>query len=236
MPQSAEKRIGFVKRIFGDIAPRYDLLNHLMSAGQDMRWRKFAAEHLPDDTRMVLDVACGTGDMSLAVIRRRPEVNVGGLDFVMEMVSLARAKSARAGVSSRIQHVVGDAMCLPFDDDRFDAAIVAFGFRNMPERARALGEMRRVVRSGGRVMVLEMTLPRNMKMIRFFKWYLRNVIPLLGGLISRNRGAYKYLPDSIEDFLKPDELIACFERVGLQSVMAFPLTPGITYLHQGIVP
>ncbi len=233
---SADKRVATVKRIFGTIAPHYDLLNHLLSGGQDIRWRNKTVKRLSADSTLVLDIACGTGDLSLATVRRRPNTTVIGLDFVKPMLELARTKTDRAGLQSRVHHTVGDAIRLPFDDNRFDAAMVAFGFRNMPDRARALSEMRRVVKSGGKVLVLEMTLPRNMRMRRFFVWYLNTVIPFLGGLISGNREAYRYLPDSIADFLKPGELTGLFEGAGLLDIHAFPLTFGITYLHEGRVP
>ncbi|MBN2226145.1 MAG: bifunctional demethylmenaquinone methyltransferase/2-methoxy-6-polyprenyl-1,4-benzoquinol methylase UbiE [candidate division Zixibacteria bacterium] len=233
---SADKRIAAVKRIFGTIAPHYDLLNHLLSGGQDIRWRNRTVKRLPADTRLVLDIACGTGDLSLAVAKRRPETKVIGLDFVRSMLDLARIKTDRAGLVSRVHHTAGDAMHLPFANHRFDAAMVAFGFRNMPDRARALAEMRRVVKSGGKVLVLEMTLPRGMRMRRFFVWYLNTIIPRLGGLISGNREAYQYLPDSIAGFLKPEELSNLFEGAGLREIRAFPLTYGIAYLHEGLVP
>jgi len=231
-----EKRISTVKHIFAKIAPHYDLLNHLLSAGQDIRWRNFTVKHLPTDAHLVLDIACGTGDLSLATVRRRSGTAVVGLDFVKPMIDLARVKTVRAGMLPRLSHTVGDAMQLPFGDNEFDAAMVAFGFRNMPDRARALNEMRRVVKSGGKVLVLEMTFPRNMRMRKFFTWYLSTVIPWLGGLISGNRKAYQYLPDSIADFLKPDELTAFFEAAGLRDIHVRPLTFGITYLHEGRVP
>jgi demethylmenaquinone methyltransferase/2-methoxy-6-polyprenyl-1,4-benzoquinol methylase len=126
-------------------------------------------------------------------------------------------------------------MALPFDDNEFDCATVAFGIRNMPDRLKALNEMARVVKPGGKIICLEMTFPRNMGLRRFFKWYLNNVVPLLGGIISRNPGAYRYLPDSIQDFLHPDDLSKLFRQAGLISLSEYPLTFGLTYLHEGIV-
>jgi len=232
---SEKERIRTVKKIFSTITPRYDLLNHVLSGCQDIRWRNFTTRRLPADARHVLDVATGTGDLAITMAHKRSELKVTGVDFVKAMIDIAAAKTARAGLASRVEYIAGDAMRLPFADDTFDAATVAFGFRNIPDRIGALREMARVVRPGGKIMVLEMTLPRETMMGRFFKWYLKNIIPIVGKLISGNKGAYNYLSDSIEDFLKPDELGIQFEKAGLKDIKAFSMTFGITYLHEGIV-
>jgi len=231
---SEKERISAVKKIFSTITPKYDLLNHLLSGGQDIRWRNFTARRLPENATHLLDVATGTGDLAMTMARKHPQLKVTGVDFVREMMDIARQKTARAGLSSRIDYIAGDAMRLPFEDNMFDAATVAFGFRNMPDRIGALKEMSRVVKCGGKIMVLEMTLPRGRAGGRFFKWYIKNVIPRIGKIISGDGGAYEYLSSSIEDFLKPDELTSYFEQAGLHGIKAFPLTFGITYLHEGI--
>lgn len=233
---SEKERISAVKEIFNTITPRYDLLNHVLSGCQDIRWRKFTTGHLPADARHVLDVATGTGDLAIAMARRRSGLKITGVDFVRTMMAMAIAKTERAGLTSQIEYIAGDAMQLPFSENTFDTAAVAFGFRNTPDRIGALREMSRVVKPGGKIMVLEMTLPRGSMMGRFFKWYLKNVVPRVGRLISGNGSAYDYLSESIEDFLKPDELTRYFEKAGLVNIKAFPLTFGITYLHEGIVP
>ena len=233
---SEKERISAVKKIFNTIPRRYDLLNHVLSGCQDIRWRKITTRHLPADAKHVLDVATGTGDLAIAMARRRPDLNVTGVDFVRAMMNLAVAKTERVGLSSRIEFISGDAMQLPFGENIFDAATVAFGFRNIPDRIGALREMSRVVKPGGKILILEMTLPRGTRSSRFFKWYLKNVVPRVGRLISGNGSAYDYLSESIEDFLRPDELTRYFEKAGLVNIKAFPLTFGITYLHEGIVP
>jgi len=231
-----EERIRAVKTMFSQISPRYDLLNHLLSGWQDVRWRKITARRIPPEAGMVLDVATGTGDMAMTIARKRPAALVVGVDFVPEMMAVGREKTSRAGLGSRIEYTAGDAMQLQFENNRFDAVTAAFGLRNMPDRIEALKEMARVVRPGGRVLILEMTLPRNMKLYRFFHWYLRTVIPTVGGIISGNRRAYQYLPDSIEDFIKPEQLTDYMDRAGLTNIRAWSLTFGITYLHEGTVP
>lgn len=232
---SDSDRIKTVKQIFNDITPAYDRMNRIMSARQDVLWRKFTINRLPENTSHVIDVATGTGDVALDILKRKPDVQVTGVDFVKRMIDVAREKTIDRDLGNKIHYVCGDAMILPFEDSRFDAATIAFGLRNIPDRLHAIREMARVVRPGGKVMVLEMTFPRNLKMRRFFYWYLNNVIPILGRLVAGNISAYSYLPASIQDFLHPDQLVETFKEAGLQQVRAFPLTMGITYLHEGVV-
>jgi len=233
---SDEERVRAVKKIFGTITPHYDLLNRIMSARRDVSWRHFVATRIPPEVRSVLDVATGTGDLAIEIARSRSRARVFGLDFVEQMMRPAQTKTARENLSGRISYVAGDAMDLPFGTGEFDAATVAFGIRNMPDRLRALSEMARVVKPRGKIVCLEMTFPRNLGLRRFFKWYLNRVIPMVGGMISGNRSAYRYLPDSIQDFLHPDDLSHLFQEAGLASVKVFPLTLGLTYLHEGVVP
>jgi len=229
-----EERINAVKVIFDTISPRYDLLNRLMSGRQDVRWRRFTVSRLPQNAKIALDVATGTGDLAIDMAATG-RMEVFGVDFVEKMMRYAVEKTTARNLSGRITYSAADAMNLPFPADTFDAATMAFGIRNMPDRLSALKEMVRVVKPGGKILVLEMTFPRNLRLRRFFTWYLNNVIPFVGGIISGNRSAYKYLPDSIQDFLNPDDLAALFEKAGLESVKAFPMTFGLTYLHEGCV-
>lgn len=229
------EKIETVKEIFNEITPHYDLMNRLMSARRDVSWRRFAVRRIPTDARRVIDIATGTGDVALDIIKYRPEIKVYGVDFVKKMLDLAEAKTERKHAADKITYLVGDAMCLPFPDDSFDASTIAFGMRNIPDRLGAIKEMKRVVRPGGKVIILEMTFPKNLRMRKFFDWYLNNVIPILGVIITRNKVAYSYLSDSIHNFLHPDQLESLFTQAGLIEVKAFPLTLGITYLHEGIV-
>jgi demethylmenaquinone methyltransferase/2-methoxy-6-polyprenyl-1,4-benzoquinol methylase len=229
-----QERIHAVKRIFNTISPHYDLLNRIMSARRDVSWRRFVVKRLPEDAKTVLDVATGTGDLAIEIAASRNR-QVFGADFVESMMRLAIEKTNARDLSGRISYTAADALHLPFPDNTFDAATVAFGIRNMPDRLAAIKEMKRVVRPQGKILVLEMTFPRNLRLRRFFTWYLNNVIPFVGGLISGNKSAYTYLPDSIQDFLHPDDLTDLFDKAGLKSVKAFPLTFGLTYLHEGHV-
>ncbi len=232
----ADKRIAVVKRMFDEISPTYDLMNRIMSARRDVAWRRFLVRQLSQDVRRVLDVATGTGDVVLDTASRRPETTVIGVDFVKRMLDSAVVKTARKDLSSRIHYAAADAMILPFPDACFDAVTSAFAMRNIPDRLGALREMARVVRPGGKVLVLEMTFPRSLRLQRFFFWYLNVIIPLLGRLVAKHSAAYRYLPESIQGFLHPDRLSELFVEAGFTEVQAFPLTFGIACLHEGIVP
>ena len=230
-----DERISAVKSIFNTITPHYDLLNRIMSGRRDVAWRKFAVERIPDNARKILDVATGTGDLAIAIAQSGLDIEVVGVDFVEKMMRLAQKKTKAKGLDQRIDYSAADATILPFNSNEFDSATIAFGLRNIPDRLSALKEMGRVVKKGGKVIALEMTFPKNLGLRNFFKWYLNNMIPILGGIISGNRAAYRYLPDSIQDFLTPDELSDLFECAGFKSINKFPLTFGLTYLHEGTV-
>jgi len=243
---SDSDRTQAVKQIFNGITPHYDLMNRLLSARRDVSWRRFAVKRFPDGAGRLLDVATGTGDVALEAIRQYPELQVTGVDFVPRMLEFARRKTGKIAGSlpssrpggikpdGNVTYLAGDALALPFPDDYFDASIIAFGLRNIPDRLSALREMTRVVRSGGKILVLEMTFPRSIGMRRFFTWYLNRIIPFFGRIIAGHAGAYRYLPDSIRDFLQPDELINIMKKAGLTQIQSFSLTFGITYLHEGI--
>ena len=233
--RSNHQQIHRVKTIFNDITPSYDLLNRLMSARQDVHWRRRLAKLLTGDIRVVLDIATGTGDLAIEILKTKPYSKVCGIDFVPRMIDFAQAKTAGLSRNEKINFCIGDGTFLPFADDSFDAAVISFGLRNIPDRSGALKEMVRVVRPGGKVLVLEMTFSGNLCLRPFFSWYLNRMIPFVGGLISRNPDAYRYLPDSIKDFLHPDELCDLFRQAGLNDVKAHPLTFGIAYIHEGIV-
>jgi demethylmenaquinone methyltransferase/2-methoxy-6-polyprenyl-1,4-benzoquinol methylase len=233
---SDEERISAVKDIFSKITPSYDRMNRIMSGRRDVAWRRFLVKRIPHNARKVVDIATGTGDVALEIVHKRPQVKVAGLDFVQEMLDLASEKTDQAGVSDKIDYINGDAMSMPFEDSTFDASTIAFGMRNIPDRLGAIKEMVRVVRPGGKVLVLEMTFPKNLKMRKFFYWYLNNVIPALGKVIAGNHIAYNYLSESIQNFIHPDQMRDLFAQAGLQEIKEYPLTLGITYLHEGIVP
>jgi demethylmenaquinone methyltransferase / 2-methoxy-6-polyprenyl-1,4-benzoquinol methylase len=212
-----------VRVMFDRIAPVYDPMNRVMTMGLDGRWRRMTAEAVvrPDDR--VLDACCGTGDLALAAARAGG--HVVGLDFSERMLERARRKSGA------VEWVRGDLLELPFEDGSFDAATVGFGVRNVADLERALGELRRILRPGGRLGILEITTPRGPLRLFYGLWFDR-VVPLLGKLL-RGGSAYTYLPASVRRFPGPEELAALLERAGFEEVSARLLAGGIVALHTG---
>ena len=216
-----------VRAMFDRIAGVYDRMNHVMTAGLDARWRERAAELAQAKPgRRVLDVACGTGDLALACRARGAEVT--GLDFSGEMLARARQKAPE------VEWVEGSALALPFPDDAFDAATVGFGARNFADLDRGLAEMARVVRPGGRVVVLEITTPQRPPLSTFFGLWFDRIVPALGRLAG-DPEAYSYLPSSVKRFPGPAALAAAMERAGLTRLRWVLTAGGIIALHHGEV-
>ena len=230
-----DEHVGVVKEIFSSITKEYDFLNHFLSLGRDIAWRKEAVRRMRfSTTRRLLDIATGTADLAIEAARRHPEVHVIGIDLALEMLEAGRRKIRDRRLEGRITLMPGDALNLDFPDNHFDVAAVAFGIRNMPDRLRALREMTRVVCPGGQVMVLEMTLPREGSLLRkLYALYLKKVLPLLARPFSRHSEAYAYLADSISLFPSPLKFAAMMEEAGLKAIEQHPLTLGVTYLHIG---
>lgn len=229
----------YVRNMFTSIAPRYDFLNRLLSAGRDKYWRRVAVDELPlEKGGSFLDVATGTGDIALSLIHRasKDDARVVGVDFSEGMLKLGRDKVKKEGLEDRIELRLADATALPFEDNLFQGAIVAFGLRNFSDTEKGLKEMLRVVAPGGRVVILEFTNPKNPLFRRMYYFYFRNILPLIGGIISGNRKAYQYLPDSVMDFPSSDRLKSLMEKCGMQKVRYKLLTFGVAALHVGEKP
>jgi len=203
-----------VRGLFASIAGRYDLLNRLLSAGMDRRWRAKAVRLFSAEVRSVLDVAAGTGDLSAAWLAARPEGSVLATDFVPEMCRLG-AEKLRGRPRLR-GYAVADALALPFPDGAFDGAMVAFGVRNFEDTRRGLAEMARVLRPGGELLVLEFFPSRSTHVERLFRFYFRRVLPRLGGWISGERSAYEYLPRSVGQFHSRREFLGILRELGLE--------------------
>ena len=221
--------------MFDRIAQVYDLLNTVMTAGLHHRWRERAADlaHVGPGAR-VLDVATGTGDLAIELARRvAPGGEVVGSDFSEAMLARARRKSKPAGAG--LQFEWGDALQLPFADGSFDAATVGFGARNFSDLQRGLEEMVRVVRPGGRVVVLEFTSPTRPPLSTFYSLWFDRVVPLLGRLAG-DPDAYAYLPDSVKRFPAPAGLAAVLKRAGLREIGYLLTAGGIVVIHHGMVP
>lgn len=219
--------------MFAGIAGRYDLLNHLLSGNTDKRWRRLVANKLRASmgpgTR-ALDVACGTGDLSMA-LAEAGQSQVYGVDFCRPMLDIAAQKAgdARHG----IPFIEGDALRLPFAGASFEVATIAFGLRNLSSVEGGLRELRRVLRPGGRVAVLEFSRPIVPGFRALFQFYFTRVLPRIGGLISGSRGAYEYLPDSVSKFPDQKRLAELMREVGFEDVEYRNLTGGIAALHTG---
>ncbi len=220
-----------VRSMFSGIAGRYDLLNHLLSANIDKRWRRKVREllqkTLADPNAIVLDVACGTGDLSIE-LARDSRAMVIGTDFCRPMLAVAAEKS------DSIPFVEGDAMELSFAADSFDAVTIAFGLRNLSNVADGLAELGRVLRPGGRLIVLEFSSPVVPGFRGVFNFYFAKILPRIGGLVSGERGAYEYLPDSVSKFPDQKRLAALMEEKGFVGVTYTNLTGGIAAIHSGI--
>lgn len=224
-----------IAKMFSSIAPRYDLLNRLLSLGTDRRWRREAVGWTkPEKGGTHLDVATGTADVALEIFRQKGNgAWVAGVDLSCDMMRIGRTKASRAGLASRLAFVLAPGEALPFRDDAFDSASIAFGIRNVVHRDRGLREMCRVVKPGGRVVVLEFSQPESALFGTVYRFYFTRVLPRLGGLLSRG-SAYSYLPDSVQEFPPPREFAEMMREAGCDPVTFRPLTCGIVTLYVGV--
>ena len=240
-PDLLDKREARIRRMFGQIAPWYDFLNHVLSLNIDRRWRAKTARLVPPgpaEDGPILDLCTGTGDLALSYDRAaRGAVPIIGADFCHEMLVWAMRKAADAGTGGRIRFVEADAQALPFPADTFQLAVVAFGLRNVTDTDRGLAEMVRVTRPGGRVAILEFSRPRNRLFGRLYSFYFRTVLPRVGQLLSRSReNAYRYLPESVLKFPDYEALVERMRSHGLTQVRYEPFTFGIATLYVGRKP
>lgn len=229
LPTLTEKR-SYVRTMFTAIAPRYDLMNRLMTLGRDQVWRRTVIRlcNLPPGGRL-LDVATGTGDIAYEALRLAPDARPVGIDLTREMMVYGQGK--RPGHS--FPFVEGDALALPFDDDTFDAACSGFMMRNVVDIRAAFAEQARVVKPGGRVVCLEITLPNTPVFGQLFRLYFFKLVPILGGLISGQRSAYTYLPHSAVNFPQPPALARIMAEAGLRDVHYQLAMLGTVALHWG---
>ena len=214
-----------VREMFGSIAIRYDLANHVLSCGIDFYWRVRAAE-IVDAWRphTIADLATGTGDLARAIQKKVPHAELTGVDFVPEMLDLARRKGVR-------RVVLADAMKLPFDDASFDCVTIAFGLRNLENCAAGLVEMRRVLNARGHLLVLEFSLPTRPILRTAYRFYLHRCLPLLGAFLTQKKSAYDYLGDSIEAFPSGNAMCELMKETGYVSPSFEPLTGGIVTIY-----
>ena len=225
-----------VQKMFSDIAPRYDLLNRLLSCGQDRYWRKRAVNRLsPQSGELFLDIATGTADVALEIAQKFPqdEVQVVGMDFSDKMLELARQKIVALDKTSSVQLKSGSAENLPFEDNSFDGITTAFGVRNFSDVNRSLLEMHRVLKPGGRSVILEFALPRNTVLHSLYRVYFEWLLPRIGRLISKHPSAYTYLPKSVATFPIREAFSGLMQEAGFMNVTYKELTFGIVILYTG---
>jgi demethylmenaquinone methyltransferase/2-methoxy-6-polyprenyl-1,4-benzoquinol methylase len=219
-----------VRKMFSGIAGRYDLLNHVLSINIDKRWRRKVraklTDILADENALVLDVACGTGDLSIE-LQTNAMAKVIGTDFCRPMLAVAQKKA------TEIPFVEGDAMQLSFAENSFDAVTIAFGLRNLSNFRNGLIELHRVLKPGGKLIVLEFSTPIVPGFRGAFKFYFSNILPRIGGLVSGERGAYEYLPDSVSKFPDQNALAEMMRETGFDDVSFDNLTGGIAAIHSG---
>lgn len=224
-----------VWKMFDRIAHRYDLLNRLLSMWQDVRWRNRVARHLPErDDQNILDLATGTGDLLISIFNHSKRVKSGiGIDMAEKMLEFGRPKLVKRNLQDKITLQTGNATDIPFEENRFDAVTISFGIRNVTDVSQSLGEMHRVLNDGGRAIILEFSLPKNKLMRNSYLFYFRNVLPRIGGLISGDSFAYRYLNETVESFPYGQDFCNLMAEAGFQNVRQTPLTFGIATIYQG---
>jgi demethylmenaquinone methyltransferase / 2-methoxy-6-polyprenyl-1,4-benzoquinol methylase len=234
-PHAQTDKRSRVRSMFAAIAPAYDLNNHLHSLYIDQYWRRRTVSLAAVRSgETVVDVACGTGDLTLA-FARTPAASVVGVDFTYEMLPPARRKSRRQ--APRVSYVNGDAEALPLPDACADVVSIAFGIRNVQDPATALAEFRRVLKPTGRLVILEFSVPPNPLIRGVYGFYCSRIMPVTATWISRDRsGAYKYLPHSVDTFIKPPAMLAMMRTAGFDRVSATPMTFGSVTIYRGEVP
>lgn len=221
--------------MFDAIAPRYDLLNHLLSLGIDRRWRAKTVRAVcgcaPPE---VLDMATGTGDLAIAIARAMPQAHVTGIDLSAGMIAIGQQKVNRKGLSDRITLTEGDGEKLPFEEERFDAVTIGFGIRNFADPQAGLREARRVLRKGGKLYILEFSTPSGKIFGPLYRFYFHRILPVAGRLVSKDREAYTYLPRSVDQF--PDNLLflQIMEECGFSRCSSQRFMRGVAYLYEGV--
>jgi demethylmenaquinone methyltransferase/2-methoxy-6-polyprenyl-1,4-benzoquinol methylase len=233
-PGSAGKKYR-VTRMFDEISPKYDLLNHLLSFNIDKAWRKKLVSRIDTGHHLyILDVATGTADLAVQIVKSRPLAKVVGVDLSIGMLNLGKEKVKKNNLSDRIELLQGDAENINFEDNSFDVVTVAFGVRNYEHLSGGLKEMNRVLKPGGKCLILEFSTPKNTFMARLYRFYFHRILPLLGKIISGSNYAYTYLPQSVESFPNQQAMEVILNDCGFNKVNCFKLTFGVCTLYEGI--
>lgn len=226
-----------VEEMFDSIAPAYDFMNRAMTLGIDKLWRRHAVRLIKNTSpRRILDVATGTGDMAMRIVRSIPEAEVTGIDLSEKMLRIGRDKIGKAGMGSSISLMKADCLSLPFANGSFDAVTTAFGVRNFEHLDHGYAEMARVLRPGGILCVIELAVPTNRLVLPFYRIYTRNIIPAIGRMVSSDNRAYTYLPESIAAMPQGRHMLAMMEDAGLINAKRVPLTFGVCAIYTAVKP
>lgn len=218
--------------MFNKIAGKYDFLNHFLSLGIDKIWRKKAIREIASvSPKNILDVATGTGDLAIAAEASIPGATVTGVDIAAQMLEEGRKKLAAKGLTKSITLELGDSESLPFASESFDAVMCAYGVRNFENLEKGLSEMQRVMRAGGKLAILEFSRPTAFPVKQLYTFYFRRILPVLGGMLSKHKTAYTYLPESVNAFPDGKEFCDILTRCGFKNAKARPLTLGVTTLY-----
>ena len=222
-----------VAEMFNNISPKYDLLNHVLSLGIDIIWRKKAIKYLQKDApKLILDIATGTGDFAIEALALNPD-KIIGVDISEGMLSEGRKKMVKRGLQEKIEMLMGDSEGLLFEDNKFDAVIVSFGVRNFENLEKGLADMYRVLKPGGKTVILEFSKPKSFPMKQAYGFYSHVILPQIGKIVSKDNSAYTYLPESVEAFPDGENFLNVLKKVGFHSTLCKPLTFGISSIYVG---
>ncbi len=231
--KDSESKKEQVAKMFNNISRKYDLLNHLLSMGIDVYWRKKAIRQLHElKPKRILDIATGTGDFAIEALKLNPD-KIIGVDISEGMLEQGRAKIKKKKLEDKIELQQGDSENLSFDDNKFDAIIVAFGVRNFEDLNRGLGNMFRVLKKGGKVVILEFSRPRGFPFKQLYNFYFKAILPNIGKLISKDDSAYRYLPESVQAFPEGKTFIKILEKAGFKETKCISLSFGICSIYTG---
>ena len=230
---NTETKKNQVTKMFDNIAGSYDFLNHTLSLGMDNIWRKIAIKKLNNKPATILDIATGTGDFAISA-SKYTNANITGIDISQGMLDVGVEKITKKGLSNRIQLQLADSENLPFQDNSYDAITAGFGVRNFEDLNKGLSEMYRTLKSGGKVAILEPSEPTHFPLKQFYNLYFHHILPFIGGIISKDKNAYTYLPDSVSAFPSGNDFLTELDKVGFKECKHIPLTFGIVSLYIAI--
>ena len=229
--QQAGSKKEQVAQMFNRISKRYDFLNHFLSLGIDISWRKKAIKLLePQSPKHILDIATGTGDFAIQAMSLNPE-KIVGIDISQGMLEIGRQKISKKGLQEKINLQLGDSENLEFNDNNFDAVIVSFGVRNFEDLNRGLKEMYRVLKPNGNAVILEFSKPQEFPFKQIYGWYFENVLPRIGRMVSKDKSAYRYLPESVEQFPSGQGFIDKLKAVGFKNCICKKVTFGVSSIY-----